>query len=1018
MRPIHLSMTAFGPFAGNEEIHFEDLGSNPLFLINGPTGSGKTTILDAICFALYGKSTGDEREGAQMRCDLASPDILTQVSFSFELNGKKFKISRIPEQEQAKKRGEGVTVRSAQAELVELEPNGEQRPIVAKKVKEATLEIENLTGLNADQFRQVMVLPQGKFRQLLMAESKDREQIFSNLFQTQIYKTLEDDLKLQASDIRKEVEKQRNSNQTILEAVDLESTEQLDLELTGMKPDWEKAQLQKEKDDQNLIRCNNNLQAGENLQSLFSNLDHSKSLLQSLLKEKPEQDTKHQRLKDAETATRLRPVFIEVDRCQKEQTLAITNRDLSKSEKDKAQLALEKANEQAEEIGPLSTTLESLKKDLISLNDYSARAVRLSPLKKARLEGESLVSLAEKNLKSALEKQAEINRSKEESEKNLLQLQQSQTEVSEKQAEFQKLTADRKRHQELQDNYQKATELETKLSIAENEGRRLLLQYQKLDSEHKSLEIAWHKGQAAILAQELKIDTPCPVCGSVDHPNPASSSEELPTETQIEKSSKSKQFAFDKLDKARESYREIKSNRDSLLVEIDKIKNELGRLADFSNEEMDTLYNDRSKAIQDLKRQQNEIQMLTQRILKLKSEEQKSRENLSIAQQEESEKKAVLAAAIAKEEAAYQEIPEKYRQTEILTSTIAAKQKEIKRQEQLISDIQKNQQKCIEAWTVASTTHEAAIETYSKSESALMDAKEKWRSTLATSPFSNEEAYQSVLLEQHQIQDLKKEIQTYDSDLNHLKGALQQQEKTLDGKTPPNLKQLKKELEEAGTKKELTDKHWQQLNSRMNQLETASKKIGQGTAKQKLLEEEYALVGTLSEIANGQTGNKISLQRFVLSVLLDDVLVEASHRLKLMSKGRYQLFRKEDRSKGNKASGLDLIVEDAYTGKVRPIATLSGGESFMAALALALGLSDIVQSYAGGIRLDTLFIDEGFGSLDPESLDLAIRTLIDLQSSGRMIGLISHVSDLKELLPTRIDLISNQNGSRIKIVTP
>ena len=177
-------------------------------------------------------------------------------------------------------------------------------------------------------------------------------------------------------------------------------------------------------------------------------------------------------------------------------------------------------------------------------------------------------------------------------------------------------------------------------------------------------------------------------------------------------------------------------------------------------------------------------------------------------------------------------------------------------------------------------------------------------------------------------------------------------------------------------------------------------------------------VSTLSDVANGQAGNKISFQRFVLSVLLDDVLIQASQRLNIMSSGRYQLVRKEDRAKGNKASGLELEVEDSYTGKTRSVATLSGGESFMAALSLALGLSDVVQSYAGGIKLDTLFIDEGFGSLDTESLDLAIKTLIDLQASGRTIGIISHVTELKEQMTLRLDVdaVSSHGGSSVRTV--
>ena len=202
----------------------------------------------------------------------------------------------------------------------------------------------------------------------------------------------------------------------------------------------------------------------------------------------------------------------------------------------------------------------------------------------------------------------------------------------------------------------------------------------------------------------------------------------------------------------------------------------------------------------------------------------------------------------------------------------------------------------------------------------------------------------------------------------------------------------------------------------MQQLTNAQKKIREISAKQQCEEDNYKVIGTLADVANGQTGKKISLQRFVLGVLLDDVLIAASERLTRMSKGRYQLLRKEERAKGNKASGLELEVADGYTGKTRPVATLSGGESFMASLSLALGLSEVVQAYAGGIHLDTLFVDEGFGSLDADSLDIAIRTLVDLRESGRMVGIISHVSELKEQITQRMDIVSDRDGSHIKIV--
>ena len=238
-------------------------------------------------------------------------------------------------------------------------------------------------------------------------------------------------------------------------------------------------------------------------------------------------------------------------------------------------------------------------------------------------------------------------------------------------------------------------------------------------------------------------------------------------------------------------------------------------------------------------------------------------------------------------------------------------------------------------------------------------------------------------------------------------------QKDVEGKGLPELKTIEITLSEKTVLYTQADDAWRGLDARNNNLKEIQKKLDLAHKKNEALEAKYKIIGTLSDVANGQTGNKISLQRFVLSVLLDDVLIQASQRLTLMSKGRYQLVRKEDRAKGNKASGLELEVEDGYTGKTRSVATLSGGESFLAALSLALGLSDVVQSYAGGIKLDTLFIDEGFGSLDPESLDLAVRTLIDLQASGRTIGIISHVSELKEQMGLRIDVISDRGGSRI-----
>ncbi|MBP8118652.1 MAG: SMC family ATPase, partial [Shewanella sp.] len=246
MRPLSLSMSAFGPFASTQELDFTALGTNPLFLINGPTGAGKTTLLDGICFALYGKTTGNEREGSQMRCDMADDSLLTEVTFSFQLGNSSYRIRRVPEQDRVKKSGDGSTVQKPEAQLYKIDAEGNESLLVASKVSEATAEIEALTGLDVEQFRQVMVLPQGKFRELLMADSKARELIFSQLFQTHIYRRIEDSLKSKAADIRALVKDQRSRRDGILQSAGLASDDELSCELAKLMPELETAQSAKE----------------------------------------------------------------------------------------------------------------------------------------------------------------------------------------------------------------------------------------------------------------------------------------------------------------------------------------------------------------------------------------------------------------------------------------------------------------------------------------------------------------------------------------------------------------------------------------------------------------------------------------------------------------------------------------------------------------------------------------------------------------------------------------------------
>ena len=360
--------------------------------------------------------------------------------------------------------------------------------------------------------------------------------------------------------------------------------------------------------------------------------------------------------------------------------------------------------------------------------------------------------------------------------------------------------------------------------------------------------------------------------------------------------------------------------------------------------------------------------------------------------------------------------PEDFRDIEMLQTEIKSLTQQITSLNDGLTSARKNKEDQKSAFDKAEATDKSIASQLADIEKQDDAAQLAWKKALSESVFEDLNHFENSLLTDENQAQLNDDIDQYKTKFDTLTGAKSLLTNELKDKSKPNLDNVEGALSQAEVDFKAKDEKWRQLEERNNQLISVQKKLIEAHKKNEELDKQYKTVGTLYEVSNGLTGDKVSLQRFVLSVLLDDVLIQASQRLSIMSKGRYQLIRNEERAKGNKASGLELEVDDAYTGKSRPVATLSGGESFMAALSLALGLSDVVQSYSGGIKLDTLFIDEGFGSLDPESLDLAIRTLIDLQSTGRMIGIISHVTELKSQMGHRVDVTSGRSGSKISVI--
>lgn len=1018
MRPLILEMSAFGPFASTQRTDFSALGSNPLFLINGPTGAGKTTLLDAICFALYGKTTGDEREGSQMRCDNAEDGLLTEVTFRFALGEDEYRIRRVPEQLRAKKSGDGYTVQKPEAQLYKIDSEGIEHLLVSSKVSEATAEIEQLTGLDADQFRQVMVLPQGKFRELLMADSKDREKIFSQLFQTQIYRKIEDKLKYQAQAIKGAVRDHRNKRDGILESVQLDSDEALSSEFNTLSPQLTEALARKDSAQLMLIDANKRQESAKLLVSDFDNLDKLNQTAATLSGRKETIKQRKIQLEQGQKALQLQPVL--EGAIGRETEVAQAKQRLSQIQlaKQHSELSLADSQRQFDALPEQDLQLQQAQRDVQKLTSLVPQLQGLDSLQQSLIQATSLRDQAK--TKGIHEKAAldALVTEKNVAEQLIPQLEQVANEQVNAQQALTAQTDLIERYQQWQKAGSEAYQTEQSLSIAIGKGQQLSTQFKDAQTSHRQLQLVWHRGQAASLAQQLNSGQPCPVCGSAEHPSPAQSAERVPTEEEMQQAQRVEELANDALNQARSDYSGLSTKHQEQVKQLAQLQQRLGNSGEQGLEPLQSHLQQLQKqlsaanaAAQDLTKLRTQIQEWQRQERELQIQLDTEREQFQQLQNSVSSLKGQVEQALAA-------IPKEYLSLDALNAGLGNANAQVTQFEQGIKRIRASHTQALEQDAAQSAALSGAATSLEQAKAQYDKALTELNSQLATSGFADKVALTQALLPLDTLELITDELTKYQQDTFANQTSLQQLNEKLAGQSKPQLSLLASSVAASKIQQQEAEQTWQLIQGRVTQLSQTQKQLKDADTQAKKLEDEYAVIGTLSEVANGQTGNKISLQRFVLSVLLDDVLLSASERLQRMSKGRYRLIRKEERAKGNKASGLELEVEDAYTSKVRPVATLSGGESFMAALSMALGLSEVVQAYAGGIKLDTLFIDEGFGSLDQDSLDLAVRTLMDLQSSGRMIGVISHVSEMKEQIGTRIDILKTAVGSEIAIVLP
>ena len=1011
MKPLCLTMTAFGPYAGLQKLDFRELQDRNFFLIHGPTGSGKTTILDGMCFALYGDASGVERDGKSMRSDHAEEVVITEVVFEFAIGEARYQVKRIPEQERPKKRGEGKMIMPPKAELWSIPLSG-QPALLASKWLDVTKQIEVVLGFKSSQFRQVVLLPQGEFRKLLTANSSERQEIMQALFKTDLYRTIEDKLKANAQQLKMANEELTNQHQWILQEASAADLPEL---LASLKENQKEAVLlllEIKKANEQLQQAQQAVSQGRVIQDKIKEKEKAMQALAELTEKKTVIEEERVNFVRATAAATLGDIEKNLLQCAQDV--------MELEEKSKTyllQLETDIAKEiEAQQIFAVEAKKEvernNIARDILSLQQLEGKVVLLEEALKELAENHKELTKVESKKQEVKLRCTQVQQKMDQLFVEQEQYQMLALQVGNREAQWQeaeRLLIKRKAFDEACQTFDK---LDLKLTASVNQLAGLEEEYENTKIAFLQLQNNWVKGQAALMASQLVTGASCPVCGATNHPKLAHSSEDMPDEKQIKKT----QAQLELLEKRREKFR---SERSSLQMEkntwelrIKDLKSDLKERAEISLAELEQITKGLSEQYENAVTGEKKSKELAKELEAVVNEHSKINESLEQVEKEWRQSDTLLKAA----------------ETVVAERRLAVPQ-ELQDKEKLASMLKNTEKKCQEykmAWEQAQRNLQQAQALVIKDQtilenmkSRLLEDKDRYEIEklqfmvrLGEAGFLDKEDYEQAKKSQEEMQRLKEKITAFDLEFSVASIRVEQAAQAAKELVMPDLMHLEGVVAKGQEMYNEVFAAHTNLEAQIKRQQAWIKKIAQLDEKMEKVKAEYAVVGRLAEVANGGNEHKLTLQRFVLGTLLDNVIVAANERLKMMSRNRYYLQRTMDRARKNAAGGLDLEVFDNYTGIARGVGTLSGGETFLASLSLALGLADVVQSYSGGIHLDTILVDEGFGTLDPESLDFAIKALVDLQQGGRLVGIISHVPELRERIDARLEVMATERGSK------
>ena len=925
MKPLKLTMSAFGSYAGKNVIDFTGQQQG-IFLITGDTGAGKTTIFDAITYALYNQTSGGERNGNMMRSQYAQPETETYVELEFLYRGQTYRVRRNPDYKITKTLKNGKIREQKVPHSVELTlPDGTVFP---EKKNATDAKIIEILGLTADQFSQIVMIAQGDFLKLLYTKSDERKMIFSKLFRTDIYWKIQENLRRKSMEMDERIqENDRAFEQEKSRIIPLPESEELPLdELVERLRERLKDALK----EQNLRRANveelnKKITKYEEINKLFVSLEKIRQTGKELEARQAESKERRQQIENARKADKV--LVAEQQNLRQQQ-------EVEQSAQAIAKMTETLANDQE--------MFESLKTQLQEVEAKQKREAADIQKKMLALEQSFPSYEALQNARSE-EQQAkkvweDLGKTSEES-------------FHKKEAGIAALKEQQKQQEQVVEQTKKNWE-QTSLSASESA------------KHYEHMYEAFLKEQAGILAENLSAGCPCPVCGSTVHPDPAKLSDHAVTELEVEQAKKTRAAAEEKRDLAYAAFEAEKTEKQKLAQAVEKEE------ADF---------------------------VLAQTIAK--------------QQRKEAEQNYVSLQKIAeqiREKLVYPSLAEAKKQYAAMQKALEAAEQEIERKRQKVSEL-------AEAMNTLKGQKLAEEENQKTAKKLAVKTEKEYAKLLEKSGFVSEETYHLAILPERSRSKLEREEKEYESQCLRQQSEQKLLEKQVSGKTYTDTTELNEQLKvEKQTLKE-AEKTYMELHTAYENDRSVLQNCAVYLEKGKKLESEDQVIKSLSKTANGRLSGsaKIDFETYIQRQYFKQIIHEANKRLLTMSNHQFILKLKEEANTGRKTNeGLDLSVYSLVTDSERDVKTLSGGESFLAALAMALGLSDIVERSAGAIHPDMMFIDEGFGSLDAQSRQQAIEVLAELAGDSRMVGIISHVTELKEQIDRKLVVSRTDKGSR------